>query len=742
MMSSHSQYPEIATWPDGASVVVDGSATAETRFLHDAIRALRRHKILFTTTFIAVVIIGLAVAIVLPASYEASSTVLIDPSHREAVDMKDVLADVPVDPEAIASEIEILNSRELLELVSQKLNLQADPEFNPRLHSGWLHNALAGPLETINALIGTVIVRPPVPPRREISDVLDSLRRHLTIAPVGRSRAIRITFTSRQPETASSVVNTLADVYTGEHFRLRDQARREANDWISGRIQELRQKSDAAARAVEDYRAAHGLLRGKDSLIVEQEITEVNTDLTVARKQRAEAEAALANAQRAMANGHPERLAPVLSSPLIQQLRSQEAQFVARRAEVMSRVGVSHPAAIAAAAELRDVQGRINTEVQRILQSVQDAVKVAQTNENALVARMTDLRSGVGKANSLTVGLQERQREADANNALYQTFLTRWKETDPQVNSPMVNVRVLSRAVAPDQPASPNRRLISAAGVVLGLIAGAAAALSKDGLAQGVHTRSEVEKLIGSPPLGSIPFLRRPSNALQRALFEEAVASLWARIMVSRDATRPRSVLVTSAVMQEGKTMLVRSLGAIAAERGQRVLLVDADLRCSSLTAELGRKNALPGLAEIIRGEARAQDVTVRNVRNVDVIPAGASTGSPTRLLTSSAFTAFLRDAEREYDLVIIDSPPVLIGADAWVLACNAQATLLLARWGHTPPAAIAAALRQFSDVRARCAGLVLSMVDSRKNAQYDDAEMLSPTGRARQYYTHLIASR
>ena len=131
MMSSHSQYPEIATWSDGASVVVDSSATAETRFLHDAIRALRRHKILFTTTFIAVVIIGLAVAIVLPASYEASSTVLIDPSHREAVDMKAVLADIPVDPEAIASEIEILNSRELLELVSQKLNLQTDPEFNP-----------------------------------------------------------------------------------------------------------------------------------------------------------------------------------------------------------------------------------------------------------------------------------------------------------------------------------------------------------------------------------------------------------------------------------------------------------------------------------------------------------------------------------------------------------------------------------------------------------------------------------
>src|ERR1700750_2626077 len=154
MMSSHSQYPEIATWADGASVVVDSSASAETRFLHDAIRALRRHKILFTTTFIAVVAIGLAVAIILPASYEASSTILIDTPHRGAVDLTDIVADVPVDSEAVATEIEILNSRELLELVSQKLNLQADPEFNPRLHSGWLRSALAGPLETINALIG------------------------------------------------------------------------------------------------------------------------------------------------------------------------------------------------------------------------------------------------------------------------------------------------------------------------------------------------------------------------------------------------------------------------------------------------------------------------------------------------------------------------------------------------------------------------------------------------------------
>jgi uncharacterized protein involved in exopolysaccharide biosynthesis len=94
MMSSHSQYPDIAAWPDGSSVVVDGQAMAETRVLHDAIRALRRHKILFATTFIAVVVIILAIAIILPASHEASSTVLIDPSHRQAVDMKDVLADV------------------------------------------------------------------------------------------------------------------------------------------------------------------------------------------------------------------------------------------------------------------------------------------------------------------------------------------------------------------------------------------------------------------------------------------------------------------------------------------------------------------------------------------------------------------------------------------------------------------------------------------------------------------------
>jgi succinoglycan biosynthesis transport protein ExoP len=123
-------------------------------------------------------------------------------------------------------------------------------------------------------------------------------------------------------------------------------------------------------------------------------------------------------------------------------------------------------------------------------------------------------------------------------------------------------------------------------------------------------------------------------------------------------------------------------------------------------------------------------------------VPAGECRGSPVHLLTSAAFTAFLRRAEADYDLVIVDSPPVLIGADAWLLACNAQATLMLARWGHTPPSAITAALKQFSDVRVKCLGVVMSLVDTSKHAQYDEAASLARSRQARRYYAKLVAPR
>jgi capsular exopolysaccharide synthesis family protein len=305
-------------------------------------------------------------------------------------------------------------------------------------------------------------------------------------------------------------------------------------------------------------------------------------------------------------------------------------------------------------------------------------------------------------------------------------------------------VRVLSRAVPPDRPVSPNRLLIAIAGVLVGLCAGTGVAVAKDLVGKGLRTRADVEKLIGLAPIGVIPFCSRRSRRLKQLQLQEAVASLWARIVASAGGRPPKSIVITSAVMREGKTTLARLLGTVAGDHGQRVLVIDADLRCSSLTALVrGRASAAAlGLADLIRGEAELAAVVVVAEQNVHILPAGDCRGSPVRLLASPGFTKVLREAEGSYDVVIFDSPPVLIGADAWLLGCSAQATILVARWERTSRAAVELALRQLLEVGARCVGLVLSGVNVNKFALYDDAASLSVSRRARRYYSHLVTRK
>jgi capsular exopolysaccharide synthesis family protein len=721
----------------------EGSTVApETGFARDALRLLRRHKFVFALVFILPSLLGVMIALVLPPVYTGSSTVLIETTGKDVVTLKEVLADVPADAEAIAGEIEILSSRELLERTATTLSLVDDPEFNPALHTSPVHALSA----TIKArlhgwLQGFRGTRPAAEPR-PLNDVTDALRRHLLIAPVGRSRAIRITSMSHDPRTAAAIVNTLAGLYTEEHLRLRNAATQEANDWIGARITDLRTRADQAVAAVEQYRAQHGLVRGRDSLLVQQQLTETSTQLTQAQSRRSQAEATLAEAERALASDEPQRIGTVLNSPLIQQLRQQEAQIAARRANLQSRLGDAHPDALAATAQLRDVEAQIRAETSRITQSLRDAVGAARADEATLAAHMGEVRRQVDQASTMDVGLQALQREADVDNALYQTFLTRSKETEPQFNFPTVNVRVLSRAVPPDHPVSPNRLLIAIAGIVLGILAGVAAAVVKDLVGKGLRTRADVERLIGLAPIGVIPFCHRRAHPIEQMRLQEAVAALWARVSTSVDGAAPKSIVISSAVMREGKTTLARLLGIVVAHQGHRVLIVDADLRCSSLTAQTRRRGAILGLADVIRGTADLAAVTIAEAPNVHILPAGDCKGSPVRLLASAGFTRVMREAERAYDLVIVDSPPVLIGADAWLLGRVAGATILVARWERTSQAVIEAALRQFLDVGVRCVGVVLSIVDVNKFALYDDAASFSVSWRARRYYANLVTRK
>ena len=341
---------------------------------------------------------------------------------------------------------------------------------------------------------------------------------------------------------------------------------------------------------------------------------------------------------------------------------------------------------------------------------------------------LADLVARVEASETANAKAQALERDANADREVYTSFLTRARQTDPELTYQTPGARILSSAVVPLRPSSPNRRVLLPAALVLSLGVGMVAGLVRDTIRRGVHSLAD---LPGGPRtrLGMLPRVPRGNRRLARA-FDEAAAQVLARVMLPRDGMTPASIVVTSSLPREGKTRAAIALAKVAKDRGLRVLLIDADLRTRGISAASSLLNCERNLVRLLRDEISADEADIYNgIWGLSVLPAGTAEGSPMRLLATGAWEVALRELELRFDLLIIDTPPVLLAGDAWLLARPADATILVTRWGSTPLSAVELALEQLVTAKAKVIGFVLTMVSDREYASHghDDAVMFSP---------------
>jgi uncharacterized protein involved in exopolysaccharide biosynthesis len=375
------------------------AADSERNVLRDVSSAMWRRKWLIGAT--TALCFGLSTAIVtaMPPVYRTSSTVLIE-ARRIAAATSEGASEALVNSETATNELQVLQSRELLERVVRHLGLERNPVFNRDLRPSWF-SALTG--ETAAEL-------PPPGDDAAVDAAVSGLLRQLRISLVGRSRALQITATAPDPAMAARIANTVAELYVAGQIERREGETRELNAWINERLEELRARATISARAVEEFRATQGLVRGiargdREADLVRQEISEVNHQLNAARIRQSEAAARLEEAERALAARNMEGLAVVLGSQTIQQLRAQEAQIAARQAEQAAMFGSRHPTLTGTNAELSDVRSRIQAETQRILASFRSDVRLAREAEAGLARRVEELRSQVARLGTVEVRL-------------------------------------------------------------------------------------------------------------------------------------------------------------------------------------------------------------------------------------------------------------------------------------------------------------------------------------------------
>ena len=667
--------------------------------------------------------------------YTATSEVVFDTQKQNVVDIRAVMEGIPADSTALDTEVQILKSRALADRVATSEKLDADPEFNAALKP---QSALGRLLSFGRATAPMAAdTHDPATLLRQHQNVVDKTLAGLAVKRVGLTYVVQLAYTSTSPAKAARLANAFAKDYLLQQLDAKFDATRQANDWLNTKVADLRNQVTEAENAVQQYKVANNLMSAQGTTLTETEISTLDSQLATAKEQEAEQEARLQTAKSQMARGSTgEDVGEAMSSPVVQQLRAQRTILTQKIADLQGRYGDRHPELLKANRELADIDAQIKQEIQRIISSLEAQAQVARQRAASIAGSVAQSKGSLAGNDRASVKLDELQRNADAAKALYDSFLARFKETTAQQGLEQNDARIVSQAKIPTEASYPKKSTNFAIGLMLAIAAGLGAAVLADALDSGLATAEDVERELDIPYLGAIPAaastLDTPkgremskTSAIDLVVenplssFAESFRNLRASLLYSRVGETVKVILVTSSLPGEGKTTTSIALARTMALAGSQVVVVDCDLRQRSLIRVLpGEPKA--GLLEVLNGTVSLGEALIKDeASGAMILPLVRSAYTPKDVFGTAAMKSLMDVLRQHFDIVILDTAPVLPIADTRVLASTADVVVLLVRWRKTPNKAAQAALRLLTSVNAYVAGAALTQVDLRAQARY-----------------------
>jgi exopolysaccharide transport family protein len=692
----------------------------------------RRRLRLFGAVAGAVVLATILITLQATPKFTATASVMLDPRKEKVTNTEAVLSGLPPDSSVVDTEVEVLKSRQLAGRVVKALNLDQDPEFNPELRKpSGLHAVVAGIKDVLGAAKPVNRKLNPIEEQKHQDGVVDRILQGLSVKRTGLTYIIAVNYECEQPIKCAQIANKYSELYLLEQLEAKFDATQQASTWLNSRLGELRDQVLGDEAAVQQYKIANNLLSASGTSLTEQEISNFNQTLAQSRAQVAEDEARLNTAKAQLAHGSSgEDVGEALTSPVIQQLRAQRAEVSRTVADLQGRYGERHPEMLKAKRQLSDIDAQIQAEVQRIISNLEAKVQVSRQRSAAVAGSLGGAKGTLEANNRATVRLNELERKAEASKTLYESYLNRYKETSSQQGIEQSDARIVSKAKIPGSPSSPKINLNLALGLLLGLGAGFASVALAEMLDAGLTTAEDVEQRLETSYLGAIPLLASVSEdseiapidhvvAKPLSSFSEAFRNLRASIAYSRLGEPVRVIAITSALPGEGKTTTSLCLARTAALQGARVVVVDCDLRRRTVNRLL-RADPATGLLEVLSGEATLQQaIVVDEPTGAHVLPLAKSAFTPKDVFGTVAMDRLLADLRARYDLIILDTAPILPVADTRVLAPKADTVVFLARWRKTPQQAIEAAFRLLAGTGAHVGGVALTQMDMKQQTKY-----------------------
>lgn len=701
------------------------------------LRTLWLYRAVFTGVVLLVLVIAGFAAASLTPSFRASTELLLT-KPRTAMQSDGTPVVGPARPRTdLASEIEVITSRDLLSDVVRAQGLTEDPHFGPAPPS-------AHPVLVALGLRAAPDRRAARAPEATIAATVDSLRKNLTVRPLGQSHVIEIGIEAPDPDTAATVANALVDTYLTARARADEQSAAQATQGLRRQVAELRASLEAAERKAARYRRDAGLLESGGKDVVTRRIATLTDKLSTARAQSDEARARLEQLETALHQQGPLAAADTVDSDTIRELQIEESRLQRRRAELDTTYGPRHPKMQTVVAEIQRQRSAIADAVHRLTARARDTLGVARRRVRDLRARLDSVRGRAADMKERAVRLNELERRVAVERRIYETLLGQLKRRAAGALDTRPLARVISRAEPPRAPASPNLPLLMGLALLGALPAGTAAALLRAQLDSGVANREEAETATGLATLAAVPETTSPGHPATPAnhildrpggRFADAIRRLASGVKLARARTTPRSLLVTSADTREGKSTVALALARLLAQQGESVLLIEADLRKPQLRATLRQRGRM-GLADVLRGDCAIDSALRLDPRSpLQVLHAGRAGPGTTGLLDGPGMETVLAAAGEHYDRIVIDAPPVLLVHEAVQLARLADVTVMCLRWRGTRPGSADRALAELRRAGADVVGLALTRVNPRRYGEAGDGDEVAYGAAAQGYY-------
>ncbi len=705
----------------------------------DYLRVLYKRRYGAAAIFLLTLLLGAVYTVTTPLVYEGSARVLIQAENPNVVSFKEVIEQDRATTDYYQTQYEILQSRRLARKTIDSLNLWKDPEFGggPAPQRGRLGGIVTVAKGRVAAAVSRVLGRDtgarngaPANELAEQSIVLDRFLARLVVEPVKKSRLVDVKFTAGRPALAADIASALARGYIEQNLELKFLASKEATNWLQQRLAEQGKQLEASELTLQRYRERNDLVSAEQHQnIVMQRLADLSTAVTHAKMTRIEKET-LYNQLEAIQQDPAalDTFPAILSNVFIQQVKAALADLQRQQARLSEQLGDRHPELIRLRSSIALTEAKLRTEIANIAQSTANEYRAALAQERQLTAALEAQKFEALALNRKTIDYAALERDVTSNRQMFEGLLQRAKETGVVEGLTISNLQIVDLAEVPRTPIRPRVGYNLLGTVLAGFALAIVFAFGMERLDDCITSSEEIKHTLGLPFLGSVPVVVGGATARMPLLneatlpaFGEGFRVVRANLLFSSAIPGPRSIVVTSAGPRDGKTLVSANLSIALASAGQRVVLIDADMRRPRVH-ELFNERRDPGLSNVLVGDATLEDVLRPSTTpGLSVMPAGFIPPNPSELLGSERFTQLLGSITQRFDWVVVDSPPVIPVADASIIANVVSGVVFVVAAEKTSRRAAIAALGQLESANARFVGAVVNYATTRWGPHYTD---------------------